>query len=201
MKRWFCHDRARGHGVGGRQVQRRAVEAKKLDIYIADTEGGKAALFVSPSGQTLHDRQRQPGRSAIPIASWRCSADAGVKQLDYLDLHALSRRSRRRDAGAGQADADCPLHRSRSERRSRTTGARTFRRHTTELHGKAKHTVVKPGDRVPITGIDWRIVTAGGEVLKKPLPGGGRPNPACAKFAEERGSRRRRTTTRNRSGA
>ena len=31
-----------------------------------------------------------------------------------------------------------------------------------ELYGKAKHTVVKPGDKVPIVGLDWRIVTAGG---------------------------------------
>ena len=38
--------------------------------------------------------------------------------------------------------------------------------------------VVKPGDRVPITGLDWRIVTSAGQVLKTPLPGGGKPNPA-----------------------
>jgi len=48
------------------------------------------------------------------------------------------------------------------------------------LYGKAKHTVVKPGDKVPITGLDWRIVSAAGGVLKAPLPGGGKPNAACA---------------------
>ena len=32
-----------------------------------------------------------------------------------------------------------------------------------ELYGKAKHLVVKPGDKIPITGLDWRIVTAGGQ--------------------------------------
>ena len=36
---------------------------------------------------------------------------------------------------------------------------------------------MKPGDKVPITGLDWRIVTAGGDALKTPLPGGGKPNP------------------------
>ena len=30
-----------------------AQSGKTLDIYIADTEGGKAALYVSPSGETL----------------------------------------------------------------------------------------------------------------------------------------------------
>ncbi len=51
-----------------------------------------------------------------------------------------------------------------------------------EMYGKAKHLVVKPGDKVPITGLDWRIVTAAGAALKTPLPGGGKPNPACASF-------------------
>ena len=36
---------------------------------------------------------------------------------------------------------------------------------------------------MPITGLDWRIVTAAGKVLKTPpLPGGGKPNPDCANF-------------------
>jgi hypothetical protein len=51
------------------------------------------------------------------------------------------------------------------------------------LHGKTKRIVVKPGDRLPIAGIEWRIVTSAGEVLKTPLPGAGRPNPACTTFA------------------
>ena len=29
------------------------------------------------------------------------------------------------------------------------------------LYGKAKHTVAKPGDKVPMAGLDWRIVTVG----------------------------------------
>jgi hypothetical protein len=60
---------------------------------------------------------------------------------------------------------------------------RDFQAGYAEAYGKAKHLVVKPGDRVPITGIDWRIVTAAAKVLKTPpLPGGGKPNPACTGF-------------------
>ena len=51
-----------------------------------------------------------------------------------------------------------------------------------QFRGTSKHLVAKPGDRIPITGLDWRIVTSAGQVLKTPLPGGGRPNPACATF-------------------
>jgi hypothetical protein len=58
-----------------------------------------------------------------------------------------------------------------------------------ELYGKAKHLVVKPGDRMPITGLDWRIVTSAGQVLKTPpLPGGGKPNPSCTGFTPMAGA-------------
>ena len=35
---------------------------------------------------------------------------------------------------------------------------------------------------MPIAGVDWRIVSSAGSVLKTPLPGGGKPNAACAAF-------------------
>ena len=48
------------------------------------------------------------------------------------------------------------------------------------MFAKAQHLVVKPGDRLPIPGLDWRIVTSAGKVLKTTLPGGGHVNPECA---------------------
>src|SRR4029453_15933607 len=58
-----------------------------------------------------------------------------------------------------------------------------------ELYGKAKHLAVKPGGRVPSTGLDWRIVTSSGQVLKSPpLPGGGKANPYCAGFTPMEGT-------------
>jgi hypothetical protein len=46
-----------------------------------------------------------------------------------------------------------------------------------------------PGVRVPIPGLDWRIVTAGGQGLKTPLPGGGKPNPACSQSSPNQATR------------
>ena len=40
--------------------------------------------------------------------------------------------------------------------------------------------LAKPGEKIPISGIDVEIVSAAGEVLAKPLPGTGAPNPACS---------------------
>ena len=50
------------------------------------------------------------------------------------------------------------------------------------LYAKATHTVAKPGDKIAVAGLDWRIVTSAGETLKTPLPGGGKANPYCASF-------------------
>jgi len=50
------------------------------------------------------------------------------------------------------------------------------------LNAKVKHRVVKAGDRIDMKDLDWRIVSAGGQVISAPLPGGGGPNPYCASF-------------------
>jgi competence protein ComEC len=42
-----------------------------------------------------------------------------------------------------------------------------------------KRTIVKPGDRIPIKGIEAMVVASDGKLLEKPLNGGG-PNPLCA---------------------
>jgi hypothetical protein len=47
---------------------------------------------------------------------------------------------------------------------------------------KGTHIVVKAGDRIPIAGLDVEVVTASGKGIRKPLPGGGQPNPACASY-------------------
>ena len=50
------------------------------------------------------------------------------------------------------------------------------------LYAKAKHTVAKPSDRIQVAGLDWRIVSSAGQMLKTALPGAGRPNPYCAAY-------------------
>jgi competence protein ComEC len=152
--------------------------AKTLDIYVADTEGGKATLFLSPSGQTvLIDSGNPGGRDTDRIMAML--GDAGVTQIDYL----VSTHYHVDHVGGMQELAKrIPIahyidHGPSVEQREQVQG---FQAAYSELQSKAKHTVVKPGDRVPVTGIEWRIVTSGGQALKTALTGGGRPNPACA---------------------
>ena len=152
--------------------------SKPLQVYVVDTEGGKAALWVSPTGQSLLIDSGNPGNRDLDRIMAAIN-DAGVKQIDFL----ISTHYHIDHIGGLQELAKrIPIahyidHGPTVEEREQVQG---FQAASAELYGKAKHTVVKPGDKVPITGLDWRIVSAAGAVLKAPLPGAGKPNAVCA---------------------
>jgi competence protein ComEC len=167
-------------------AQRGAAPSKPLQVYVVDTEGGKAALWVSPTGQSLLIDSGNPGNRDVDRIM-AAIIDAGVKQIDFL----ISTHYHVDHIGGMQELAKrIPIahyidHGPNVEEREQVPG---FQAAYAELYGKAKHTVVKPGDKVPIAGLDWRIVSAAGGVLKTPLPGGGKPNPACAGVAPKEAS-------------
>jgi competence protein ComEC len=156
--------------------------AKPLEVYVVDTEGGKAALWVTPSGQTLLIDTGNPGDRDLDRLMAAIN-DAGVKQIDYL---ILTHYHIDHVGGLAELAKRIPIanfidHGPSVEEREQVQG---FQAAYAELYGKAKHMVVKPGDKVPIAGLDWRIVTSAGKVLKTPLvAGGAKPNPACAGVA------------------
>jgi competence protein ComEC len=173
--------------------------AKPLEIWVVDVEGGKAALYVTPTGQTAMIDTGFPGARDLDRIMAAIS-DAGVKHIDYListhyhvdhigNLVELASRipiGTFVDHGPTVEGPNVPQVAPGPDG-SPVTKAREqiegFQAKYAELYGKAKHLVVKPGDRIPITGLDWRIVTSAGQVLKTPpLPGGGQPNPYCAGF-------------------
>jgi len=162
-------------------MAQRGTTPKPLDIYVVDTEGGKAALWVAPSGQSLLIDSGNPGNRDLDRIMAAVN-DAGLKQIDFL----ISTHYHVDHIGGLQELAKrIPIghfidHGPSVEEREQVQG---FQAAYAELYGKAKHTVVKPGDKIPIAGLDWRIVTSAGQVLKTPLPGAGKPNPACAGIA------------------
>src|SRR5450759_1468435 len=69
--------------IAGVVAAAQTAATKPLQIYVVDTEGGKAALFVSPTGQSaLVDSGNPGGRDTDRIMA--AIADAGVTQIDYL---------------------------------------------------------------------------------------------------------------------
>src|SRR5262245_21526021 len=51
-----------------------------------------------------------------------------------------------------------------------------------QLYAAARHRVAKPDEKIALAGIEWRFVSAGGQVIKSPLPGAGQSNPLCRDF-------------------
>jgi TonB family protein len=60
--------------------------------------------------------------------------------------------------------------------------------------GKYQHIVAKPGDTLPIQGVQATVVSADAATIANPLPGGGQKNPACAglpQYPEDKTENRR----------
>jgi beta-lactamase superfamily II metal-dependent hydrolase len=157
-----------------------AQPSKGLQIYVIDTEGGKIALWITPAGQTvLVDSGNPGGRDTDRLMD--AIKDAGVTKIDYLvsTHYHVDHIGGMQELAKRMPIATFVDHGPSVEEREQVAN---FQASYKELYDKAKHIVVKPGDKIPLTGVDWTIVTAGGEVLKKPLAGAGKPNPACASF-------------------
>lgn len=152
-----------------------------LDIYFVDTEGGQSTLYVAPSGQTLlvdtgNAGARDLGRILAVLA------EAGVTRIDHLllthyhgdhygSLLDLARRvpvAHLYDHGAS-AEGDRPP-------------IATFEQAYADLARTIPRTIVKPGDVIPLTGIDVTVVASDSQALAAALPdgeGAGVANPVC----------------------
>jgi hypothetical protein len=51
------------------------------------------------------------------------------------------------------------------------------------VRDRARHVLARPGETLPVAGLDVRIVSAAGDVITTPLPGAGQPNPLCRDYA------------------
>ena len=154
---------------------------KTLDIYVSDTEGGKGTLFVSPSGETVlidtgNPGERDVGRIMDMIHS------AGVTKIDYLiSTHYHTDHI----GGLTEIAKRIPVahfmdHGANVEVPEAIAG---FQAAYMDTYAKARHTVLKAGDRVPVAGLDWRIVISAANPITRPLPGAGQVNARqCADF-------------------
>jgi competence protein ComEC len=162
-----------------------APAAKTLDIYYIDTEGGQSTLFVSPSGQSVlvdtgNAGTRDPGRIMEAVKA------AGVKQIDYL---VMTHYHGDHVGGFLELSKMIPImhfvdHGPTIQPEQNTPSKQAY----DAAIAKSPHMVAKPGDKLPITGIDWTIVSSAGKTLTTNMtgaPGAGRPNPYCAGFKQK----------------
>ncbi len=157
-----------------------AAASNDLNVWFIDVEGGQATLFLTPSGQSVLIDTGFPGpRDADRIAA--AAKQAGVTQLDYL---LITHYHADHVGGVPALAARLPIknfvdHGPTVENTG--AGQKLYDDYLNEV-AKGNHIVVKPGDKLPLTGLDWTIVSAAGKVLDKPLSGAGQPNPYCAAY-------------------
>jgi beta-lactamase superfamily II metal-dependent hydrolase len=149
-------------------------------MYVVDTEGGKVLLLISPSGQSMLVDAGFPGnndRDANRIEE--AAKAAGVTKFDYvLVTHYDMDHVNNVPATVAKIPAVTFVdHGPAVVTDGGTTKAVAA---YDELVAKAKHLVVKPGDKIPFQGVDVLVVTSALQALAKPVQGAGAANPFCA---------------------
>src|SRR6267142_2760998 len=160
-----------------------------LDIYVVDVEGGNAVLFVTPSGESALIDSGNAGAGAVRDAERIVAAakDAGLTKIDHL---ITTHYHGDHIGGLAELATRIPIMEFVDHGPNTQPNATTdafLQGGYRELYTKTKHTVAKPGDKIPVAGLDWRVATSATQVLQTPLQGKATPNRYCANFTPQAG--------------
>jgi competence protein ComEC len=146
-----------------------AGQSRTLDIYWIDVEGGAATLIVAPSGESLLVDTGFPGngdRDAKRIAA--AAVAAGLTRIDNL---VITHFHGDHVGGLAALSKMIPIRKiydhGESIEKSQEKGATLWRDYLAAAGNR--RTVVKPGDKIPLAGVDITVVSANGEVISKPI--------------------------------
>jgi hypothetical protein len=150
-------------------------QSRNLDIYWIDVEGGAATLIVTPSGESLliDTGWAVDDRDAKRI--YAATRQAGLKKIDYL---LISHFHADHVGGLAALTKMIPVgrffdHGDDIEKENQ----QWLDSYKTASAGK--RTVVNPGDKIPLKGLQTFVVSSNQRILSRPVNGGG-PNPLCA---------------------
>jgi competence protein ComEC len=161
--------------------------ARNLEIYVIDVEGGKSVLFVSPSGESMLFDAGWPTPNHGSASNDRildAIHSAGLKRIDFLvishfdidHIGDVSQLASRVPIGHVFDHGNLPVLRDdRSMQRFEAYES---------IREKIGHTTVKAGQRIPLKGIDVEVLSASGELIKKPLRDAGKLNPLCEMYKQ-----------------
>jgi len=155
-----------------------------LDVYVIDVEGGNSTLIVGPSRESLLIDTGNAGAAAARDAGRIIEAiqAAGLTQIDHL---ITTHWHGDHFGGMAELAAKVPIREFIDHGPNVQPGqlADNFLQNTyPKLYADSQHTIAKAGDKIPLAGLDVRIVASAGQIISKPLPGAGKANPYCANF-------------------
>jgi competence protein ComEC len=156
------------------------ITAKPLQIFFIDVEGGQSTLFVTPGGESLLIDTGWPGnafRDADRIVA-ACKL-AHVKKIDYV---LITHFHMDHVGGVPQLLAKMPVGTfiDHGPNREMSKGTEVPYQDYVKAIAGLDHIVAKPGDHLPIKGLEAIAVSADGKVIDQPLPGAGQPNQYCS---------------------
>ncbi len=154
---------------------------RNLEIYWIDAEGGAATLIVAPGGQSLlvDSANRTPDdRDASRILA--AARLAGLTRIDMLlTTHFHGDHIGAMPALAAKIPIGMYLDHGESVEIARPQVAEAYRAYVELSAGKRR--ILKPGDRIPLAGVDIQVLISGGQAITKSLKGAGARND-CADF-------------------
>lgn len=162
----------------------RAAE-RHLRIYFVDVEGGQATLVVTPTGESLLADAGWPGfedRDAKRIQA--AARHAGIRQIDYLLMtHYHLDHVGGIEPLLNYLPVACFVDHGDNTETGKSAEAlsESYRR----ALAKGRRLIVKPGDKIPLRGLEVLILSARGDLIARPLPGAGSRNPYCEGIARK----------------
>jgi competence protein ComEC len=171
---------------------------RTLDLYFIDTEGGQATLFVSPSGESMLVDTGFAGNGGMPAAADGNSGTARVTRdadrisavfkqarVNVLDWMVITHYHGDHVGNAAELANRIPIRHfvdhgpfSVELQPNRAAGFLAYM----AVRDKGRAITAKPGDKIPVAGLDVEVVSSAGALITTPMsgaPGAGVANPLC----------------------
>lgn len=152
---------------------------KSLEIFFVDVEGGQATLFVAPSGRSMLVDTGW-GYNAYRDAN-RIAAAAKLAKIKKIDYVVITHYHGDHVGGAPQLVAKIPVGTfvDHGPVREQTKSVESLYAEYQAAAKDINHLLAKPGEKIPVKGMDVTIVSADGDLIDQPLPAAGAANQFC----------------------
>lgn len=156
-----------------------------LDIYWIDVEGGAATLIVTPQGETVLMDAGWPGaedrdpKRIVNVLKYV----AKKERLNYfITSHFHADHVGGLPALAKMVTIEKFVDHGDSVEKDVKGGKRLWDAYLATVDGRRM--TIKPGDKLPLEGVDFRFVAAASKFISKPI-GKRKKNPLCADAVEK----------------